>query len=70
MLVSAKSFGVPFMAPLGPRTSDGIADKFLRTPIWKQEKRPDHLNVQNQRKQPKISREWAEGEKKKDVKAV
>lgn len=65
MLVSAKSFGVPVMAPIGPRTSESILDKILRAPIWKQEKRPDHLNVKNQRKQPKISRKWAEGEKKK-----
>lgn len=65
ILVSSKSFGVPFMAPLGPRTSDGVTDKLLRSPIWKQENRPDYLNVQKQRKQPKISREWAEREKKK-----
>lgn len=65
MLVSAKSFGVPFMVPFGPRTSDKISNKFLRDPIWKQEKRPDYLNVKKQIKQPKISREWAEKEKKK-----
>ncbi|TYQ18287.1 UNVERIFIED_CONTAM: spore germination protein KA [Acetivibrio alkalicellulosi] len=65
MLVSAKSFGVPFMAPFGPRTSDGIADQFLRSPIWNQEKRPDYLNVKNQKKQPEISRKWTQKEKKK-----
>ncbi|MDQ2086182.1 spore germination protein [Herbivorax sp. ANBcel31] len=65
MLVNAKSFGVPFMAPFGPRTGDGIADQFLRSPIWKQEKRPDYLNVNKQEKQPKVSREWAKEDKKK-----
>lgn len=62
---SAKSFGVPFMAPMGPVTKGEMADQILRAPIWKQEKRPDILNVKNSKKQPKISRQWKEDEKKK-----
>lgn len=62
---SAKSFGVPFMAPLGPVTKDGLADQILRYPIWKQETRPDYLNVKVVNKQPKISRQWAEDDNKK-----
>jgi len=61
---SAKSFGVPFMAPLGPVTKDGFADQILRYPIWKQDTRPDYLNVKDVRKQPKISRQWSEDDNK------
>lgn len=62
---SAKSFGVPFLAPLGPVTKGELVDQILRAPIWKQEKRPDFLNVKNNKKQPKISRQWEEDAKKK-----
>lgn len=65
-LCSAKSFGVPFMAPFGPKTNSGFVDQFLRGPIWTQEKRPDFLNVKDEEKQPKISRQWAEDNKKKN----
>lgn len=56
--VSAKSYGVPFMSPFGPVTSGIFTDTLTRAPIWKQEKRPDYLNVKKERKQPHISREW------------
>ncbi len=64
-LTSAKSFGVPFMAPMGPITKGEMADQILRAPIWRQEKRPDFLNVKNNKKQPPISRQWEQDEKKK-----
>lgn len=64
-LASAKSFGVPFLAPLGPLTRGVMSDQILRGPIWKQEKRPDFLNVKKTEKQPKISRQWMEDDKKK-----
>lgn len=64
-LASAKSFGVPFLAPLGPFTRGIMSDQILRGPIWKQEKRPDFLNVKKVEKQPKISRQWTEDDKKK-----
>jgi len=64
-LTSTKSFGVPFMAPMGPVTNGELADQIFRAPIWKQDKRPDFLNVKNNEKQPKISRQWQEDEKKK-----
>lgn len=64
-LTSAKSFGVPFMSPMGPVTKGDMGFQILRAPIWKQEKRPDFLNVKNNKKQPPISRQWEQDEKKK-----
>nr|WP_235715972.1 spore germination protein [Acetivibrio cellulolyticus] len=60
---ASKSFGVPFMTPIGPMTKGGFADQILRAPIWKQEERPDFLNVKDNKKQPKISRQWADDDK-------
>lgn len=62
---AAKSFGVPFMAPIGPVTKDGLADQILRYPIWKQETRPDYLNVKDVNKQPHISRQWLDEDEKR-----
>jgi spore germination protein KA len=62
-LASSKSFGVPFLAPFGPKTKSGLADQFLRSPIWRQEERPDYLNVKDAKKQPEISREWSHHDK-------
>ncbi|HHV29142.1 spore germination protein [Acetivibrio mesophilus] len=64
-LCNAKSFGVPFMAPFGPKTNSGYEDQFFRAPIWKQENRPDFLNTKDTKKQPKISRQWAKSDKKR-----
>ncbi len=60
ILASSKSFGVPFLTPFAPVTNGKYADKLTRKPTWKQEKRPDYLNVKNIKSQPKISRGWAE----------
>jgi len=65
-LVNAKSFGVPFMVPIGPRTSDRYIDDIVRAPVWKQEKRPDYLNTKDVRKQPHISRGWVRDENRGD----
>ena len=65
-LVNAKSFGVPFMVPMGPKTSDRYTNDIARAPIWKQEKRPDYLNTKDVRKQPHISRGWVRGENRGD----
>jgi len=63
---SVKSFGVPFMAPTGPKTYSNFLEQFVRSPIWKKEKRPDYLNVKKVHKQAKISRQWSQDNKKKD----
>lgn len=57
-LSRAKSFGVPFMTPYGPRTSGSFVNGILRIPIWKIENRPDYMNTKDERKQPEISRGW------------
>jgi len=57
-LCAAKSFGVPFMAPFGPRTAGSFANQIIRAPIWKQEKRDDYVNPKDIRRQAKISRGW------------
>lgn len=56
-LVSQKSFGVPFVAPVAPRTTRST-DLIFRQPIWKQEKRPDYINPIGTGRQPKITRKW------------
>ncbi len=60
---SLKSFGVPFMAPMGPKTSDKVRDVIFRAPEWKQEHRPDYLNTQSIFKQEKYSMGWKNGQK-------
>ncbi|QNU65675.1 spore germination protein [Ruminiclostridium herbifermentans] len=60
VFASSKSFGVPFLTPFAPITNGKYADKLTRKPTWKQERRPDYLNVKNIKSQPKISRGWTE----------
>ena len=57
-LAAAKSFGVPFLVPFGPKVNKKGFDSLLRPPIWKQEWRPDYLNTKKDRNQPDISRAW------------
>lgn len=57
MLVSLKSFGVPFLSVMAPKTRM-TNDSALNKPLWKQEMRPDPINPVNLRKQPKISKKW------------
>jgi len=59
MLVNLKSFGVPFISIISPRTK-GSKDIIIKWPIWMQESRPDYLNSPDRRRQPKITRQWAE----------
>jgi len=53
-----KSFGVPFMAPLGPRIFKGNRNILFRAPEWKLEYRPDYLNAKKKRRQDKVSMGW------------
>lgn len=57
-LASAKSFGVPFFAPFGPKTVGVINDQLTKMPIWMQERRPDFLNTRKSSRQRKVSRAW------------
>ncbi|MDR3562117.1 MAG: spore germination protein [Negativicutes bacterium] len=57
ILCSMKSFGVPYLSPIGPKTMPGL-DVVIRGPVYRQEERPDELNTLDQRRQPPISRKW------------
>jgi len=57
LLCRIKSFGVPYMSPVSPKTIAGY-DVVLRGPIFQQKGRPEVLNVKDQRRQPIISRIW------------
>lgn len=58
LLVNATSFGVPYFAPIAPKTASSNSDSWFRLPIWMNEKRPDYLNPQDDIRQPEISRGW------------
>lgn len=55
---SLKTFGVPYMAPVGPRTSKSFSNMIFRAPEWKREERPDYLNAKKSRIQAKQSMGW------------
>ena len=57
-LCSMKSFGVPFMSPVAPKTIAGF-DVVVKGTVFRQERRPDELNTQDVFRQPHISRKWA-----------
>ncbi len=58
LLVDMKSFGVPYLSRLAPKTHRSF-NSIIRYPIWKQELRPDSINPLDIRKQPRVSRRWA-----------
>lgn len=57
VLCSMKSLGVPFLAPIGPKTTGGY-DIVLRGPVFSQELRPDELSPLDIRRQGSQSRKW------------
>ncbi len=57
LLCRMKSFGMPYLAPLGPKTIAGY-DVVIRGPVYNQENRPDELNTKDSRRQPAVSRKW------------
>lgn len=42
-LVSLRSFGVPYLAPLAPLRTEGLKDTFIRAPWWAMDRRPPFL---------------------------
>ena len=62
-LINAKSFGVPFLAPIAPKTTGKRTNTIFRAPLWKEEDRPDFINPKNVKQQPFISRKWVKSEK-------
>lgn len=67
ILCRMKSFGMPYMTPVGPRTVANY-DVVMRGQVFNQESRPDELNTKDSRRQPSVSRTWTKespgGEKK------
>lgn len=57
LLLSMNSFGVPFLAPVAPRTAPS-ADILVRYPAWSQEQRPDYLQTKDVQRQVNKSRGW------------
>jgi len=66
LLASTKSFGVPFLAPFAPRTSNVLDDTITKAPIWMEENRPDYINPLDITRQPKISKGWISRKNKGD----
>ncbi|WP_372447611.1 spore germination protein [Neobacillus rhizophilus] len=46
-MLSLKSFGVPYMAPVSPENYQGLKDVIFRAPLWSMPKRPAFLNPAN-----------------------
>jgi spore germination protein KA len=59
-MASMKSFGVPFLSPLGPKTVTN-PDIIIRFPLYLQKMRPDYMNTLNQSRQGKVTRGWKKG---------
>lgn len=59
LTANLKSFGSPYLAPAGPKTSDW-ADVVTVTPVFFHDRRPDYINPQEVTRQPKVSRGWME----------
>lgn len=57
LTANLKSFGVPYLAPGGPKTTDS-ADVVLRLPVFFHERRPDYVNPQDMNREPNTSRKW------------
>lgn len=57
LIISMKSFGTPYFAPVAPRTGPST-DLIVRQPMWSQELRPDYLQPSEVRRQPNFSRGW------------
>ncbi|WP_411253178.1 spore germination protein [Neobacillus niacini] len=47
-MLSLKSFGVPYMAPVSPENYQGMKDVVIRSPLWWMPKRPGFLQPSNQ----------------------
>lgn len=57
MISSMKSFGMPYLTPVAPKTVYG-GDVVLRSPVYQQPRRPDELNTKDPLRQETISRMW------------
>ncbi|MDQ2087282.1 spore germination protein [Herbivorax sp. ANBcel31] len=60
-LCNVKSFGVPILSPIAPKTKSS-QDIFLRYPLWLKKSRPDYLNTNDKNRMSDNPRKW-EGKK-------
>lgn len=42
-IVSLRSFGTPYLAPLAPMNKEGLKDTFVRRPLWSMNTRPKFI---------------------------
>jgi len=56
---SMKSFGVPYLSPIAPKTKSN-PNVINKAPVWMQKERPDYLNTRNRRRGGNPVRQWAE----------
>ena len=64
ILSSINSFGVSYLSPYAPYTSENT-DRYILEPIWKREKRDSFLNTKLKNKEAHISMKWKFGGKNK-----
>jgi len=57
LLCGMKSFGMPYLVPIAPRTIANY-DVVIRGQVYRQEERPDALGTKDRRRQPTVSRIW------------
>ncbi|KIL34171.1 membrane protein [Cohnella kolymensis] len=62
-LSNLRSFGVPYMSPIGPIKFRDLKDIAVRAPLWAMKKRPGFMNVLDDiRTKPSLSRKiWEQG---------
>ncbi len=58
LVMSCKSIGAPYTAPIVPREKQSFISTILNVPIWKKEYRPEYLKTRDKQNQGKISRKW------------
>ncbi|WP_246238780.1 spore germination protein [Paenibacillus anseongensis] len=46
-MANLRSFGVPYLSPIGPLSSGDMKDVFVRAPWWELNKRPEFMPVQD-----------------------
>ncbi|WP_254776851.1 spore germination protein [Paenibacillus sp. yr247] len=46
-MANLRSFGVPYLSPLGPLSAGDLQDALIRSPLWKMEKRPAFMAIQD-----------------------
>jgi spore germination protein KA len=62
-MLSLKSFGVPYMAPVSPSDYEGMKDVVIRSPLWWMPKRPDFLHPANRSRLPEKDNKMLEDSK-------